>query len=242
MAGSSGHLVATLLLLVQPLLLWLIQVQFRPYSGGLRGAAAFHTVALYEVLCVVFLADGDGPFLTVASDVNGEDSRHVAHVNHLEPVHHILLELLEQSLDDTEEHTVVHVERQDDETGLVLVGVFARIRHERAEADGGELYVRCAEPVLWALPETVQAFLEFYDERNSYFVVDLVAGRYLDEHVLLVVDVEEYRLHAQHIVVQLHSNYEYHAGVLKPAQGSESATAVDARIYKDPARLVDFCR
>ena len=85
--SSSDHLVAHLLLLVQQLLFRLVQGQFRSYSGDVRGVSAFHTVALYHVLRVVFLISGDGPFLTVAGDIYTEDSRHVAHVGHLEPVH-----------------------------------------------------------------------------------------------------------------------------------------------------------
>ena len=70
--GSSDHLGAPLLLLVQELLLQMVQIQFQPYSEGVRGVAAFYTVALYHVLRVVFLADGDGPFLMVAGDVHAK--------------------------------------------------------------------------------------------------------------------------------------------------------------------------
>ena len=83
----SDRLVGPLLLLVQKLLPQLLQGQFPPYYGGLRGIAAFHTVALYHVLRVVFRANGDGSFLTVAGDVRTENFRHVAHVGHLEPAH-----------------------------------------------------------------------------------------------------------------------------------------------------------
>ena len=85
--SSSDRLVATLLLLVQHLLFQLVHGQFWPYSGGVRGVAAFHTVALHHVLRVVFMVNGDGPFITVAGDVHTEDYRHVAHVRHLDPVH-----------------------------------------------------------------------------------------------------------------------------------------------------------
>ena len=71
MHDSSDPLVAPLLLLVQQLFLRLIQEHFRPYV--VDGAAAFHTVVLYHVLHIVFLADGDGPFLTIAGDVHPED-------------------------------------------------------------------------------------------------------------------------------------------------------------------------
>ena len=48
----------------------------------------------------------------VAGDVRAEDSRHVSHVGHLEPVRRFLLELVQQSLAGAEEHNVVHVERE----------------------------------------------------------------------------------------------------------------------------------
>ena len=60
----AGDLVAPLLHLVQQIFLLLIQEQSQSYSGGVRGVAAFHTVVLYDVLRLVFLADGDGPFVT----------------------------------------------------------------------------------------------------------------------------------------------------------------------------------
>ena len=43
----AGDLIAKLLLLVHG--------QLQPYSGGVRGVAAFHAVVLYHVLRVVFL-------------------------------------------------------------------------------------------------------------------------------------------------------------------------------------------
>ena len=42
--GSSDHLVAPLLLLVQQPIFRLVKGKFQPYSGGVRGAAAFYTV------------------------------------------------------------------------------------------------------------------------------------------------------------------------------------------------------
>ena len=68
----------------------------------------------------------------IAGDADADDSRHVAYVGHLEPVHQLLLELVEQSL-GAEEQNVVHVERQDTDASLVLVDVHARIRLERAK-------------------------------------------------------------------------------------------------------------
>ena len=91
-----------------------------------------HTVALYHFLRVVFLADGDGPFFTVTGDVHAEDSRHVALVGHLEPVHQLLREPVKQILAGAEEQNIAHVERQHDEASLILVGVNVRIRLERA--------------------------------------------------------------------------------------------------------------
>ena len=69
---SSNRLVAPLLF-VQQILLRLVQGQFRTYSGGVRGVAAFHTVALYDALRIVFLANG-GLFLMVAGDVHADES------------------------------------------------------------------------------------------------------------------------------------------------------------------------
>ena len=48
--GSSDCPVAPFLLPVQQLLPRLVQEQFRPYSGGVRGVVAFHTVPLHYVL------------------------------------------------------------------------------------------------------------------------------------------------------------------------------------------------
>ena len=71
---SCYHLVVPLLLLVHELILWLVQAQFQPYFGGVGEVVAFHTVALYHILPLIFLADGDGTFLTVAGDVHANDS------------------------------------------------------------------------------------------------------------------------------------------------------------------------
>ena len=71
---SCYHLVVPLLLLVHQLILWLVQGQFRPYFGGVGEVVAFHTVALYHILPLIFLADGDGTFLTAAGDVHANDS------------------------------------------------------------------------------------------------------------------------------------------------------------------------
>ena len=52
---------------------------------------------------------------------------------------------------------------------------------------------------------------------NSCFIVGLVAGRHLNEHVLLNVGVEECRLYVQHaqLVGQLHHDSEHHADALE---------------------------
>ena len=110
--GSSNHLVASLLLRVQQPLLRLVWGQFQPYFRGVRGVTAFHAVVLYHVLRVVFLVDGDSLFLTVAGEVRAENSRHVSHVGHLEPVRQLLVELVKPSLAGAEEHNVVHIERK----------------------------------------------------------------------------------------------------------------------------------
>ena len=47
---------------------------------------------------VVFLADGNDPVLKVADGVHTGDSRHVAHIEHLEPVHQQLFWFAEQGL------------------------------------------------------------------------------------------------------------------------------------------------
>ena len=79
MYGSIGRLVAPLLYLVQHFHIRLVQGQFQPYSGGVRGVEVFHIVALYDVLQIVFLADGDGSFLMVAGDVHAEDLQKCSH-------------------------------------------------------------------------------------------------------------------------------------------------------------------
>ena len=157
----------------------------------MRLLAVIHTVARYQVFRVVFLAEGDGSFLTATSDVHAEGSRHVAHVEHLKLVHQLLLELVEQSLAGAEEHNFVHVERQEDEANLVLVHVYARVWLKRAKADDGELLAHRARLVFRSLPKTVQDLAELHDETNSCFVVGLVAGRHFDEHVLFDVGFEE---------------------------------------------------
>ena len=58
--GSSDRLIAPFLILVQHLLLRLIQGQLWPCSWGVHGFVVFHTVALYYVLRIVFLADDVG--------------------------------------------------------------------------------------------------------------------------------------------------------------------------------------
>ena len=66
----AGDLIAKLLLLVQG--------QFQPYSGGVRGVAASHAVVLYHVLRVVFLLMGIVPF-SYSRDVHAEDLRNSLH-------------------------------------------------------------------------------------------------------------------------------------------------------------------
>ena len=115
------------------------------------------------------------------------------------------------------EQNVVPVERQEDEASLELVDVDTRIRLERVETDDDELHAHRAEPVLRGLLESVQALLELHNGMNSCYIVGLVAGRHLDEHVLLNVGVEECRLHVQHVqlVGQLHHDCEHHADALE---------------------------
>ena len=79
MHSASDPLAAPFLLFVLQSFLQLIRGQFRPYSEGVRGVAASHTVALYHVLRIVFLPDGDGPFLTIASDTHAGDLRKSLH-------------------------------------------------------------------------------------------------------------------------------------------------------------------
>ena len=69
---------APLFHVVQQFLLQLVQGQFRPYFGGLREIEAFHTVALYHVLRIVFLADGDGLF-SQGRDGHAKDPRKFLH-------------------------------------------------------------------------------------------------------------------------------------------------------------------
>ena len=103
------------------------------------------------------------------------------------------LELVEQSFASAEEQKIVHLERHDGRVILVHANVHdARIRLERTEADDVDLHMHRAEPVLRALPETVQVLLELYDERNSCFVVGFVVGCHLDEHVPFDIDVEDF--------------------------------------------------
>ena len=185
-SSSSDYLVVPVPF-VQQLLLRLVQRQLRPYSGGIRGVADLRIIAMSHVLRVVFLADGDGSFLTVAGDVHAEDSRHVGR---LKPIHRLLLEYVEQRLASTEEQDAVQVEHQDNEVNLVLVDVHTRIRLARAEGDDGKLHFRPAEQVLRALPKIVPALLELHDERSIFFVVDLLAGRHLDEDALVSVGVD----------------------------------------------------
>ena len=73
---------------------------------------------------VVFLADGNGPFIAVAGGVHAEDSRHVAHIEHLEPVYQLFFSLLSRDLLALRKN-VVHIECEDDEASLVLVDVYA---------------------------------------------------------------------------------------------------------------------
>ena len=66
-------------------------------TGNVRsavGESSFSVTTLKFSNPCSFLANGDGPILTVAGDVPTEDSRHVAHVRHLEPVHSLLLEVV----------------------------------------------------------------------------------------------------------------------------------------------------
>ena len=64
--------------LVAPLLLRLVQEQFRLHSGDVRGVAAFLNVVLYHVICVVFLANGDVLFLAVAGRSCRESAKMLA--------------------------------------------------------------------------------------------------------------------------------------------------------------------
>ena len=59
-------------------------------TGNFRsavGESSFSVTTLKYSNPCSFLANGDGPILTVAGDVHTEDSRHVTHAKHLEPVH-----------------------------------------------------------------------------------------------------------------------------------------------------------
>ena len=73
MHASSNPLVEPLLFVQHLFSLRLIQGQFWPYV--VHGVAVFCTVVLYHVPRVIFLSDGDGPFLTIADDAHAEDLR-----------------------------------------------------------------------------------------------------------------------------------------------------------------------
>ena len=79
------------------------------FRGSTRSCSLSYRSTVYHILRVGFLADVDVPFLTVAGDIHAEDSRHVAHIGNLEPVHQLLLELVEQSIHGAEKQNVVHV-------------------------------------------------------------------------------------------------------------------------------------
>ena len=91
------------------------------------------------------------------------------------------------------------------------------------------MVIHCTEPVLRALPGTVETFLDLHDEWNSGLVAALVVGGYFDETFLLYVSVEKCCLHVQYVdlVVQLHGDYKYHPDALEPAHGGKGAAAVD---------------
>ena len=72
--------------------------KFRSRSWCERGIAALHAKAPDEVLRVVLLVDGDRSFFAVTGFVHAEHPRHAAHIRHLETVHKLFLELVQQQL------------------------------------------------------------------------------------------------------------------------------------------------
>ena len=92
------------------------------------------------------------------------------------------------------------------------------------------MVIRCTEPVLRALPETVEAFLELHKEWSSGLIAALVAGGHFDENFLLYVRVEKCCLYVQDVdlVFQVRGDCKYHPNDLEPAQGGKGAAAVDS--------------
>ena len=66
------------------------------HSWDVRGVAAPHPIALDYVLPVVLLVDRDCPLHAVMGNIHAEYSRHVTHVRHLQTVHKLLVELVQQ--------------------------------------------------------------------------------------------------------------------------------------------------
>ena len=91
------------------------------------------------------------------------------------------------------------------------------------------MVIHSTDPVLRALPETVEAVIELYDEWNSRLIATLVARGHFDENFLFYVNVEKCCLHVQNVdlVVQLRGVCKYHPDALDPAYGGKGAAAVD---------------
>ena len=67
-------------------------------TNEVRGVVAPYPIALDYVLRVVLLVDRDGSLLSVTGNIHAEYSRHVTHAHHLETVHKLRLEFIQQVL------------------------------------------------------------------------------------------------------------------------------------------------
>lgn len=77
----------------------------------------------------------------ITDDVHAENSRHVAHARHREPIYELLFYFIEQQLVSTQQKEVVSVERQQNKADLVFVDVHPRLRLEWPKPDVAEALV-----------------------------------------------------------------------------------------------------
>ena len=97
----------------------LVERKFRSCSWCEGGITVLHAKALDDVLRVLFLVDDDRSFFAITGYVDTEHPRHVAHVFHLETIHKLYLELVQQLLVRAQWKNLIHVQRKNDKASVI---------------------------------------------------------------------------------------------------------------------------
>ena len=116
-------------------------------------------------------------------NLHPQHERNISYVRHLEPLHQLLFNVLDDLDVSSNEKKVIHVESQDDDDAVLPVYVNTGVRLERNEPESDKFRVDGLEPVPGTLSKSVKTLVQLHDEWNSNLVHLLEARRCFHVHI-----------------------------------------------------------